>query len=92
MRSLALERMSAELPDEHLVNAARAGDRAAFSALFARDRDLVYAYAYARLLNREDAEDAMQETFYPRLPAPGTAARARRMASLADADRPQPVP
>jgi RNA polymerase sigma-70 factor (ECF subfamily) len=63
MRSLTLEWMSADLPDEHLVNAARAGDRAAFSALFARDRDLVYAYAYARLLNREDAEDAMQDTF-----------------------------
>ena len=63
MRSLTLERMSADRPDEQLVNAARAGDRAAFSALFARDRDLVYAYAYARLLNREDAEDAMQETF-----------------------------
>ena len=63
MRSLTLERMSADRPDEQLVNAARAGDRAAFSALFARDRDLVYAYAYARLLNREDAEDAMQDTF-----------------------------
>jgi RNA polymerase sigma-70 factor, ECF subfamily len=63
MRSLALERMSAEQPDEHLVNAARAGDRAAFSALFARDRDLVYAYAYARLRDREEAEDAVQETF-----------------------------
>jgi RNA polymerase sigma-70 factor (ECF subfamily) len=55
--------MSADLPDEHLVNAARGGDRAAFSALFARDRDLVYAYAYARLLNREDAEDVLQDTF-----------------------------
>jgi RNA polymerase sigma-70 factor (ECF subfamily) len=63
MRSLTLERMSAEQPEEALVNAARSGDRAAFSALFARDRDLVFAFAFARLLNREDAEDVMQETF-----------------------------
>src|SRR5437879_5036397 len=63
MRSLTPELMSVDRPDEQLVNAAHAGDRAAFSALFARDRDLVYAYAYARLLNREDAEDVMQDTF-----------------------------
>jgi RNA polymerase sigma-70 factor (ECF subfamily) len=55
--------MSADLPDEQLVNAARSGDRAAFSTLFARDRSLVYTYAYARLLNREDAEDLMQDAF-----------------------------
>jgi RNA polymerase sigma-70 factor, ECF subfamily len=63
MRSLTLERMSADLPDEQLVNAARLGDRAAFSALFARYCSLVYAYAYARLLNREDAEDLVQDAF-----------------------------
>jgi RNA polymerase sigma-70 factor (ECF subfamily) len=63
MRSLTLERMSVELPDEQLVNAARAGDRAAFSTLFARDRDLVYAYTYARLRSREEAEDVVQDTF-----------------------------
>jgi RNA polymerase sigma-70 factor (ECF subfamily) len=63
MRSLTLERMSAERTDEPLVNAARAGDRAAFSVLFDRDRGLVYAYAYARLRSREEAEDVVQETF-----------------------------
>src|SRR5690349_17631411 len=63
MRSLTLERMNAERPEESLVNAARAGDRVAFAALFARDRDLVFAFAFARLLNREDAEDVLQETF-----------------------------
>ncbi len=63
MRSLTLERMSAERSDEALVDAARAGDRAAFSELFERDRSLVYAYAYARLRDRDEAEDVVQETF-----------------------------
>jgi len=57
------ERLSASIDDDHLVTAARAGDRAAFASLIARDRDLVYTYAYARLGNREEAEDAAQETF-----------------------------
>jgi RNA polymerase sigma-70 factor (ECF subfamily) len=58
-----MEAMSADLSDEHLVKAASSGDRAAFSTLFARDRDLVYAYIYARLGHREEAEDVVQETF-----------------------------
>jgi RNA polymerase sigma-70 factor (ECF subfamily) len=49
--------------DEDLVDAARGGDREAFSRLVARDRGLVYGYAYARLCDREEAEDIAQETF-----------------------------
>jgi RNA polymerase sigma-70 factor (ECF subfamily) len=63
MRSLTLEGMRADLPDDTLVNAARAGDRAAFAALFARDRHLVFSYVFVRLRSREEAEDVMQETF-----------------------------
>jgi RNA polymerase sigma-70 factor, ECF subfamily len=58
-----LECLQVDVSDSDLVNAARAGDRSAFGALMARDRDLVYVYAYARLRNREEAEDVAQETF-----------------------------
>lgn len=55
--------MSAEPSNEVLVQAARRGDRAAFSSLMARHRELVFAYALARLGDREEAEDVAQETF-----------------------------
>jgi len=55
--------MDSERPTEMLVAAARAGDRGAFASLIARHRDLVFAYALARLRDREDAEDVAQETF-----------------------------
>jgi len=49
--------------EEALVEAARSGDRDAFGVLVARYRDLVYAFSYARLRNREEAEDTAQEAF-----------------------------
>jgi RNA polymerase sigma-70 factor (ECF subfamily) len=49
--------------DEHLVTAAQSGDPEAFAALVTRYRKLVYAYAYARLGDREEAEDVAQEAF-----------------------------
>jgi RNA polymerase sigma-70 factor (ECF subfamily) len=52
-----------EATDEDLVEAARQGDREAFAVLAARYRDVVFAYAYARLRDRDEAEDAAQETF-----------------------------
>lgn len=52
-----------ERTDESLAAAARAGDRAAFSALMARHRALAFAYVRARLGSREEAEDALQECF-----------------------------
>jgi RNA polymerase sigma-70 factor (ECF subfamily) len=61
-----------EESDEALVEAVRRGDRDAFGLLVGRYRDLVYAFAYARLRSREEAEDAAQEAFlraYQYLPA-----------------------
>lgn len=51
------------LSDESLVRAARAGDAGAFEQLVGRHFQLVYAVAYARLQNRETAEDLAQEVF-----------------------------
>ena len=53
----------AERTDEMLVDAARGGDREAFGLLVERYRVLVYAFSYARLRNREEAEDTTQEAF-----------------------------
>lgn len=52
-------------PDElqRLVGAARGRDRDAVARLFDRYYDSVYRYAYARLGNVTDAEDAASETF-----------------------------
>jgi RNA polymerase sigma-70 factor (ECF subfamily) len=63
MTSAAAGQMTIEAPDEALVAAARAGDRAAFSRLVARHRDTAFAYAFARLGDRDEAEDVAQETF-----------------------------
>jgi RNA polymerase sigma-70 factor (ECF subfamily) len=63
MTSAAAGLMISEGPDEALVAAARAGDRLAFSILVERYRDLAYAYALARLRDREEAEDVAQEAF-----------------------------
>lgn len=63
MTSMAVGQMTLEGPMDTLVAAAQAGDRAAFAVLVARNRDTVYAYALARLRNREEAEDVAQETF-----------------------------
>jgi len=60
---MAVAEMSLEMPSERLVVAAHAGDRAAFSALVDRYRDTVFAYAFARLRDRDEAEDVAQETF-----------------------------
>ncbi|MBM3493635.1 MAG: sigma-70 family RNA polymerase sigma factor [Armatimonadetes bacterium] len=49
--------------DESLAVAARNGDRAAYSALVQRYRNPVFATSFAMLGNREDAEDAAQESF-----------------------------
>src|SRR5262249_20233862 len=63
MTSMALCAGPAQVTDEALVAAARAGDCAAYSALVERYRDLAYAYAFARLRDRDEAEDVAQEAF-----------------------------
>ena len=49
--------------DRLLVQRAKRGDRDAFGELVDRYMGYVYGYAYARLLNHEDTEDAAQDTF-----------------------------
>jgi RNA polymerase sigma-70 factor (ECF subfamily) len=51
------------LSDAQLVEAIRAGDQSAFTALYERYFDRVYHFAYARLRHRADAEEVAQETF-----------------------------
>lgn len=53
----------AEASEERLVQAALQGDRSAFTTLVLRYRDVAFAYAFATLRNREEAEDAAQEAF-----------------------------
>jgi RNA polymerase sigma-70 factor (ECF subfamily) len=67
MQGMATQRLGVssepEDADGTLVRAARAGDREAFSLLVARYRGVVFAYAYARLRSREEAEDLAQDAF-----------------------------
>jgi len=62
MTSLAVSWMTGTT-DEALIDAARSGDRDAYSTLVGRYRNMVFAYALARLGRRDEAEDAAQETF-----------------------------
>jgi RNA polymerase sigma-70 factor, ECF subfamily len=57
------EATGAEVTDETLVLAAQSGDPEAFALLVARYRRVVFAYAYARLRDREETEDVAQEVF-----------------------------
>jgi RNA polymerase sigma-70 factor (ECF subfamily) len=49
--------------DQELIDAANAGDDAAFSALYHRYRDWVVALAYRFTGSHEDSLDVLQETF-----------------------------
>lgn len=51
------------LNDPALVHRAQAGERRAFSALVERHQDVVFRACYRILGNRQDAEDAAQESF-----------------------------
>ncbi|HLK60255.1 MAG TPA: sigma-70 family RNA polymerase sigma factor [Chthonomonadaceae bacterium] len=63
MTSIAMAQTPPEVTDETLAKAAQAGDTTAFAALAARYREVAYAYAYACLRNRDEAEDTVQEAF-----------------------------
>ena len=63
MTSMALAESALRTTDEALAAAAKAGDREAFESLVERYRDVVFAYAYARLRTRDEAEDIAQEAF-----------------------------
>jgi RNA polymerase sigma-70 factor (ECF subfamily) len=49
--------------EARLIDAAVAGDAAAFAALYDQHADRVYRHCYYRLGNRADAEDLTQQTF-----------------------------
>ena len=49
--------------DEELIQGVRDGDEGAFSRLYDAYFQRVYSFAYARLRDRADSEDAVQETF-----------------------------
>ena len=63
MTCMAAGMLASDWATEKLVHAAQHGDADAYSILIARHRTLVYAYAYAQLRDREEAEDVAQETF-----------------------------
>jgi RNA polymerase sigma-70 factor (ECF subfamily) len=60
---MAMAQSPEEQSDELLADLALTGDAKAFAALVAKYRDIVYAYAYARLRHRDEAEDIVQEAF-----------------------------
>ena len=49
--------------DAQLVESIRRGDSTAFDVLYERYFQRIHAFAYARLRNRADAEEIVQETF-----------------------------
>lgn len=49
--------------DEFLIVRIGQGDRTAFESLYEQASNAVYAYAFSLMLNKENAEDVMQETF-----------------------------
>ena len=55
--------VSTESGETVLMDQARAGDAAAYGAIFERHRDHIFRMAYALLHDQADAEDCVQETF-----------------------------
>ena len=51
-----------ETPDEKLLEAARAGDRAALDQLLTRHQSRVYRFGLKMCRDSEDAKDVLQET------------------------------
>ena len=49
--------------DQYYINLITQGDTIAFSVLVERYKDLVFTLTYRILKNREDAEEASQDTF-----------------------------
>ena len=50
--------------DEKLVSQTLAGDRDAFGVLVHKYQEMVYAYAFQKVRNAEDAQDVTQEVFW----------------------------
>jgi len=60
---MAMAQSATEHTDELLADAARDGDTRAFALLVDRYRDTAFAYSYAHLRLRDEAEDVVQEAF-----------------------------
>jgi len=60
---MAMAQLASEETDEQLAGLAVAGDSRAFAQLVERYRDTAFAYAYAHLRARDEAEDVVQEAF-----------------------------
>lgn len=52
-----------KLSDFELTGLLKQGDNAAFAEIFERYNDLLYAHAYNKLRNKEEAGDAVQDVF-----------------------------
>ena len=63
MSDMALTQTPTPVTDEALAAAARAGNDEAFAQLVARYREVAFAYAFACLRHRDEAEDVVQEAF-----------------------------
>ena len=50
--------------DEKLVSQTLSGDRDAFGVLVHKYQEMVYAYAFQKVRNEEDAQDITQEVFW----------------------------
>ena len=62
-RAAALARPTDSRSDAVLVDSIRLGDQSAFNVLYDRYFQRVYHFAYSRVRNAADAEEAAQETF-----------------------------
>lgn len=50
--------------DEKLVSQTLSGNRDAFGVLVHKYQEMVYAYAFQKVRNKEDAKDVTQEVFW----------------------------
>lgn len=78
---MSADGLSAETADRELVARILGGDRQAFAAVYDRYADRLFDFAYATTRHREDAADAVADTFV---------ACAERLTQLRDPDRLRP--
>lgn len=53
-----------QIPDDQLIRQLQSGSSAAFTRLYERYKDAIYAYCLRLLKDTDSAEDATQETFF----------------------------
>jgi len=55
---------SQEVDESQLIRSVKAGDAEAFGEIYTRHMNAVFRFFFARLNNRQDAEDLTEETFF----------------------------